>query len=121
MSSYLISEKTMRVAAVVLVVLAAAVDVIQSRRGQDAAVPAPVERGEADALVIELARCRTISSDDSAVLDACRRIWAENRQRFFVSTKPPLLVTPPAPNAPGGLMKSPDQLPPHEVEQGRTR
>jgi conjugative transfer region protein TrbK len=117
MSSYLTSH--LRIAAMVFVMLAAAVAVIQSRRGEDAAVPAPMERGEADALVGELARCRTITPDDAAALDACRRIWAENRQRFFVSTRSPQLPAPPAPNAPAGLMKSQERVPPHEVDQGR--
>ena len=120
MSSYLIPEKVLRVAAVVFVMLAAAVAVIQSRRGEDAAVLAPVERGEADALVGELARCRTVTSDDTASLDACRRIWAENRQHFLVSTKSPQLP-PPAPNAPAGPMKNQERVPPHEVDQGRAR
>jgi conjugative transfer region protein TrbK len=121
MSPYLIPEKVLRVAAMVFVMLTAAVAVIQSRRGEDAAVPAPVERGERDALVGELARCRTITPDDAAGLDACRRIWVKNRQRFFVSTKSPQLPAAPAPNAPPGLMKSQERVPPHEVHQGRAR
>ena len=121
MSSYLIPEKVLRVAAVVFVMLAAAVAVIQSRRGEDAAVLAPLGRGEADALVSELAHCRTITSDDTAVLDACRRIWAENRQHFFVSTRSPQLPAPPAPNAPAGFIKSQEQARPLEVDQGRAR
>ncbi len=121
MSSYLTSQQFLRVAAVMFVTLTAAVAVIQSRRGEDAAVLAPLGRGEADALVSELAHCRTITSDDTAVLDACRRIWAENRQQFFVSTKSPQLPAPPAPNAPVGLMKRQERVLPHEVDQGRTR
>ena len=121
MSSYLIPRKALRVAAVVFGILTAAVAVIQSGRGEDAAVPAPMERGEADALVGELARCRTIMLDDAAALDACRRIWAENRQHFFVSTKSSQLPVPPAPNGPAGFMKSHEQVPPHEVDQGRAR
>ena len=66
MSTYLTSQQFVRVAAVVFVVLAVAVAVIQSRRGEDAAVLAPLEPGEADALVSELARCRTITPDDAA-------------------------------------------------------
>ena len=121
MSSYLTSQQFLRAAAVGFVTLAAALAVIQSRRGEDAAVPAPAERGEADALVGELARCRTITPDDTAGLDACRRIWAENRQRFFVSTRSPQLPAPPVPNEPGAPMKSQDRVPPHEVDQGRAR
>jgi conjugative transfer region protein TrbK len=109
----------LRVAAVVFVMLIAAVAVIQSRRSEDAAVPAPVERGERDALVGELARCRTITPDDTAGLDACRRLWAENRQHFFVSTRSPPLPVPPAPNTPPVLVKSQERVPAHEVDQGR--
>jgi conjugative transfer region protein TrbK len=120
MSSYLNSQQFLRVAAVGFVTLAVAVAVILSRRGDDAAVLAPMERGDADALVGELARCRTITSDDTAGLDACRRIWAENRQRFFASTKSQLPV-PPAPDGPAVLLKSQERVPPLEVEQGRIR
>jgi conjugative transfer region protein TrbK len=121
MSSYLTSQQFLRVAAVVFVMLAAAVAVIQSRRGEDAAVPAPVERGEADALVGELARCRTVTFDDTAGLDACRRLWAENRQHFFVSTRSPQLPVLPAPNSPPVLGKSEGRVPAHEVDQGTAR
>jgi conjugative transfer region protein TrbK len=121
MNPFLIPEKALRVAAVAFVMLAAAAAVIQSRHGEDAAVPARVERGEADALVGELARCRTVTSDDSAGLDACRRIWAENRQRFFVSTRSLQLAARPVPNEPGAPMKSQERVPANEVDQGRDR
>ena len=121
MSTFLTSQQFLRVAATVFVMLAAAVAVIQSRRGEDAAVLAPVERDEADALVGELARCRTITPDDTAGLDACRRIWAENRQHFFATTKSSQLPAVPAPNAPPVLVKSQERVPPHEVDLGRTR
>ncbi len=118
MGSYLISQQFVRVAAVVFVTLAAAIAVIQSRRGEDPTIIAPLGPREADVLVGDLARCRTITSDDTAALDACRRAWAENRQRFF-TTKLPQLPAAPAPNTPGVIMKN--QHPPHEVEQGRAR
>jgi conjugative transfer region protein TrbK len=121
MSHYLIPGKVLRVASVVFVMLAAAVAVIQSQHGEDAAVLAPMERGEADALVGELARCRRITSDDTAGLDGCRRIWAENRRHFFVSTKSPQLPAAPAPNAPAGLVKNQEQVSSREVDHGRTR
>jgi conjugative transfer region protein TrbK len=120
MSSYLTSQQFLRIAAVMFVMLAAAVAVIQSQRGEGVAVTTPMERGEADALVSELARCRTVTSEDTAGLDACRRIWAETRQHFF-SAKSPQLPNPASPNAPAGLTKSQDQLLPYEVDNGRTR
>jgi conjugative transfer region protein TrbK len=121
MSSYLTSQQFLRVAAVVFVTLAAAVAVIQSRRGEEAAVLAPFEAGEADALVRELARCRTVTPDDALVLEACRRLWAENRQHFFVPTKSPQLPDPPPPNALGELRKSQERIPHGEIDQSRTR
>jgi conjugative transfer region protein TrbK len=121
MSSYLTSQQFLRVAAVVFVTLAAAVAVIQSRRGEEAAVLAPFEAGEADALVRELARCRTVTPDDALVLEACRRLWAENRQHFFVSTKSPQLPAPPAPDAPAGFVKSQERVTPSEIDQSGTR
>jgi conjugative transfer region protein TrbK len=120
MSSYLTSQQFLRVAAVVFVTLAAAVAVIQSRRGEEATVLAPFEAGEADALVRELARCRTVTPDDALVLEACRRLWAENRQHFFVSTKSPQLPAAPAPDAPAGFVKS-QRVTPSEIDQSGTR
>ena len=121
MSSYLTSQQFLRVAAVVFVTLAAAVAVIQNRRGEEAAVLAPFEAGEADALVRELARCRTVTPDDALVLEACRRLWAENRQHFFVSTKSPQLPAPPAPDAPAEFVKSQERVTPSEIDQSGTR
>jgi conjugative transfer region protein TrbK len=31
----------------------------------------------------ELARCRTVSSEDAADYQHCQKVWAENRRRFF--------------------------------------
>jgi conjugative transfer region protein TrbK len=120
MSSYLTSQQFWRVAAVAIVALAAVLTVIQSRRGREAAALAPLEHGEADALVSELARCRTITSDDAVVLESCRRIWAENRQHFFVSTKSPQLPTS-APNVSAGPVKSNDQVPSNGAGQSGAR
>jgi len=121
MSSYLTFQQLVRVAAVALVTLAAAVAVIQSRRSGDVAVLAPLGRDEADALVSELARCRTVTSNEAIALEACRRLWAENRQHFFVPTKSPQLSDPPALDAPGGLMKSEGRIQSGEIDQSRIR
>jgi conjugative transfer region protein TrbK len=42
----------------------------------------------ADPLAADLARCRDITAEQLAADDACRRVWAENRRRFFVPTTP---------------------------------
>ena len=121
MSCYLTSQQFLRIVAVMVVTIVAAAAVIQSRRGENADVLAPLEPSEADALIGELARCRTITSDDTAGLDACRRIWVENRQRFFVSTKSSQLPTTAAPNALAEPVKSNDQVPPKGVGRGGVR
>ena len=108
-------------AAIVLGVLIVAAAVIQARRSEDAAVLTPLGHGEADALVSELARCRTITPDDTAVLEACRRIWDENRQHFFASTKSPQPPAAPVPNASAEIAKRQDRVLPYETEQGRAR
>ena len=45
------------------------------------------EHEQADALASEVARCRTVTSDQAAAFEICRRVWAENRRQFFGSTK----------------------------------
>ena len=40
-----------------------------------------------DPLGTELERCRKVTSDQVAELQACRLIWAENRRRFLGSKK----------------------------------
>jgi conjugative transfer region protein TrbK len=121
MNASLNPQQLLRIVAVGSVALAAAVAIIQSRRGEDAAVLTPLELGEADAFVSELARCRTITPDDAAALEACRRLWAENRQHFFLSKKsppPPVALAPeaaaePAKNQVRGSLDG--------IEQGRAR
>jgi conjugative transfer region protein TrbK len=43
--------------------------------------------GIANPLGAELERCRKITSEQVAELQACRLIWAENRRRFLGSKK----------------------------------
>ena len=121
MSVSLTSQQILRIAAVAFVALAAAVALIQSRRGEKVAVIMPLGQSEADTLVSELAHCRTITPDDTAVLESCRRIWAENRQHFFLSTKSPQLPAALVSGAPAMPAKGQDQVPPSGVDQGRVR
>jgi conjugative transfer region protein TrbK len=121
MNASLTSQQFLRIAAVVFVALAAAVAVIQSQRDEDEAVLMPLGRSEADALVSELARCRTITPDDTAVLEACRRIWAENRQHFFLSTKSPQSPAAPAPDVSAEPVKNQTRIPLDGVEREGAR
>ena len=96
MNTYLTPRQFAWSAAIAFGVLIVAVALIQNRRSGGSVVLTPLGHGEADALVSEIARCRTITPDDAAVLEACRRIWAENRQHFFASTKSPAAPVPTA-------------------------
>jgi len=118
MSSHLTSQQFFRLGAVVFVAVAAAVAVIQSRRSDEAAVLAPLEPAEADALNRELARCRTVVPDDALLLETCRRLWAENRRHFLVSTKSPNLSDLPASTE---VTKSQERILQQEIDQRGTR
>jgi conjugative transfer region protein TrbK len=111
------------IAAVGFVVLVVALTIAKSRHSEDAVVLAPLEHGESDALVQELARCRTIASDEAAALETCRRAWAENRRQFFGSARSPQSSINPALNAPAAPVKNQDRVLPREVEpqQGEAR
>ena len=123
MKPYSTNRQFMRVTAiaVVLLAIAMAMAVVQSRRGEEAAILSAMDPGTADALVSELARCRTITPDDQGLLESCRNIWAENRQRFFLSTKLPLLPVTSVPDAPVEPVKRQDRVPPYGTEQGGSR
>lgn len=76
---------------------------------------AAVEPGPAnvDPLASELARCRTVTTDQLAADDTCRRIWAEGRRRFFApsaSRRSPA-TTEPAATEPSVSPKIQDRIP----------
>ena len=120
MRSYLTSQQFFRLGAVAFVTLVVAITVIQSRPSEDAAVLTRLEPDQADALVRELARCRTVTPDDASVLEACRLLWAENRRHFFASTRSQQLPVPLGPDAPSGV-KSQERIPQQEVDQRGTK
>jgi hypothetical protein len=70
-----------------------------------------------------LARCRTITSDETAALEACRRTWAENRRQFFGSATFPQSPADPVLKALAAPVKNQDRVVPREVEpqQGDAR
>jgi conjugative transfer region protein TrbK len=105
------------IAAVGFVVLIVALTIVESRHSELAVVFAPLEHGEADALVREIARCRTITSDETAALETCRRAWAENRRQFFGVARLPQSSTESVLNAPAAPLKNLDRLSRPTVEQ----
>ncbi|MCK1655348.1 putative entry exclusion protein TrbK-alt [Bradyrhizobium sp. 149] len=55
---------------------------IQLRGGKNTSAPPKAEQAK-DVDRSELARCRTVSSEDAADHQHCQKVWAENRRRFF--------------------------------------
>lgn len=61
-------------------ILVVAACTIQLRGGEDTSAPSKTEQTTD---VDDLARCRTVTSEDAAGYQHCQKIWAENRGRFF--------------------------------------
>jgi conjugative transfer region protein TrbK len=123
MMLHLTPHQLARIAAVGLVLLIVALTIVRSRHNEQVVVLAPLEHGDAETLVKELARCRTITSDETAALETCRRAWAENRRQFFGGARAPQSSTDPDLNAPPAPAKNQDRVLPREVEhqQGEAR
>src|SRR5882762_5734370 len=114
MSGFFTPIQAARGAAIGLVLIGVATAILWSWRVEDVAIITPLERGQADALVLELARCRTVTLDQTAALEDCRRAWAENRRQFFTPSKTP---RSPAEPLPGASTKYQDRFPTNQVEQ----
>jgi conjugative transfer region protein TrbK len=107
----------LRAATLALVAAAIALAVNQLRHddNDNAVLPAAAL---VDPLAAELARCRTITPEQNAADDTCRRAWAESRRRFFApsSSRPDTLTNNPAA---AGPVKSQDRLPSAGVQPDR--
>jgi conjugative transfer region protein TrbK len=77
------------VAVMVLVVAACAIK-LRGDEDQISALPSPQE---VDPLAAELARCRTVTSEQKDALAECQRIWAKQRRQFLGQSKPPTQST----------------------------
>ena len=116
MDRYLTPRRFARIAALGFIILIAAWAVINSRRGEDHGTIAPLGLEEVDALVSELARCRTVTSDDSASLENCRRVWKESRRQFFGPTRETPSSAEPVPTAADGSRKNQDRVSPGQAD-----
>jgi conjugative transfer region protein TrbK len=123
MMPHLTPRQLARIATVGLVMLIFALTIVKSRHGEQAVVLAPPEHSDTQGLVQELARCRTITSDEAAALETCRRVWAENHRQFFGAGRPPQSPIDPVLKAPAAPVKNQDRVLPSEVEpqQGEAR
>lgn len=107
----------LRAATLALVAAAIALAVNQSRHddNENAVLPAAIL---VDPLAAELARCRTITPEQNATDDTCRRAWAESRRRFFApsSSRSNTMTNDPAAVAPS---KDQERLPSAGVQPDR--
>ncbi|MGY8706061.1 putative entry exclusion protein TrbK-alt [Bradyrhizobium sp. Leo121] len=63
--------------------VAVAACTIQLRGGDDSPPPPKAGQTTNDATVSALARCRGVTPEETLDYDHCKRIWDENRRRFF--------------------------------------
>lgn len=68
--------------ATTVVVLVVAACAFQLRGGEDTSSPSKAEQ-TADVDGSDLARCRSVTSEDAANYQHCQKVWAENRRRFL--------------------------------------
>lgn len=115
MSDSLTPQQFTRIALAAFLAFAAVVAVIHSRQDKRVGVIAPVKQEQKDATSSKLARCRTITPDESVALDNCRRAWASNRKHFFAPGKSTQPHAPPTSTA-GGPGKSQDRVTPVEAK-----
>jgi conjugative transfer region protein TrbK len=87
------------VAGVVVMLLVVAACAIKLRDDEDQISALPSAQ-EVDPLAAELARCRTVTSEQKDALAECRRIWAEQRRQFLGQSKTPTPTGLPNDNAP---------------------
>lgn len=63
-------------------VLVVTVCTIQLRAGEDVLRPQKAEQ-TTKVTSSDLARCRSVTADETAGYQRCRQVWAENRRRFL--------------------------------------
>ena len=116
------SRQIARIVAAGLVVFVVTFAIVRSQQSEQPVVVAPLEHDDTEIHVQELARCRMITSEETAALETCRRVWAENRRQFFGSAR---LLQPsidPVPNVHATPMKNQDRILPRVVpQQGEAR
>jgi conjugative transfer region protein TrbK len=88
------------VTGVAVMVLFVAACAIKLRGDEEQTSSASPGSQEADPLAAELARCRRVMPEQTDALEACRRIWAEQRRQFLGQSKPPTPSTRPNDGAP---------------------
>src|SRR5215471_18433919 len=94
------------VAVMVLVVAACAIKLRDDE--QQASFASPVSENP-NPLAAELARCRSVTPEQKDALDACRRVWAEQRRQFLGQREIPSPTSHPNDAAPNIGFSAPGQ------------
>src|SRR5712664_3447128 len=92
-------DRLSMVAGVAVMVLVVAACAIKLRGDEDQISALPSAR-EVDPLAAELARCRSVTSEQKDALEECRRVWAEQRRQFLGQSKTPTPASHPDQSAP---------------------
>lgn len=79
----------LRFTAIAAVVAATIIAIGEASRTDDASREVAPAATKSDPLAADLARCREVTAQQLAADDTCRRVWAENRRRFFAPNNKP--------------------------------
>jgi conjugative transfer region protein TrbK len=88
------------VAGVAVMVLIVAACAIKLRDDEDRISSASPASEDPNPLAAELARCRSVTPEQKDALEACRRVWAEQRRQFLGQSKTPSPTSHPDDSAP---------------------
>jgi conjugative transfer region protein TrbK len=100
------------IAVVVAIIIIAIGEASRTREANRSVAPAVAPN---DPLIAELARCREVTPEQLAADDSCRRVWAENRRRFFAPTAPVARITDTPPKTQDRLPTSGTPIPSDEA------
>jgi conjugative transfer region protein TrbK len=79
----------LRFTAIAVVVAATIIAIGEASRTDDASRTVAPSATARDPFAADLARCRDVTAEQLAADDTCRRVWAENRRRFFAPNNKP--------------------------------
>lgn len=79
----------LRFTAIAVVVAAIIIAIGEASRTDDASHDVVPPIAKSDPMATDLARCRDVTAEQLAADDTCRRVWAENRRRFFAPNNKP--------------------------------
>jgi conjugative transfer region protein TrbK len=79
----------LRFTVIAVVVAAIIIAIGEASRTDDASRDVAPAATKGDPLAADITRCRDVTAEQLAADDNCRRVWAENRRRFFAPNNKP--------------------------------